>query len=490
MFCGDIQGYYCYKSGSKLVGFFNSYFHHTDEYKQGFPSRWIYVYNKCADFLTNGRFDDFLNVILSKRYLIKDQQCTEVEAIEKAESILAEFNRIVKQDMCTITHMSGKYSLCKENDDLEYIGEGGFAIVYKQKSTGLVRKKLKEDFVTDVGIRSRFKREYNITKTLADVHGIIQVYAFDENNYSYTMEKAETTFEKYIRAPGITDEIRITSIRQILYIMNEVHKRDVIHRDLSPNNIFILNGMIIIADFGLGKDLNVFTSHQTMHTNSVGQYYYCAPEQFMMLRDGDKKSDVYSIGRIINFVLTLDPNNSNHMFRSVAEKATNQNAAYRYADAGQLSVYFEKTLAFQKDAERQKIIDAKIAKKRFDDDVEAYIYELPAEIICQNILDKKLGFADALLTFMKIDETHAQHIINGMESSYQDTCGWTFVNYDPFADFAYTVLNGDFTYVINERAATILRYVAKDVGRFAAQHMIESIKDDGVEPLIEEILDS
>ena len=42
----------------------------------------------------------------------------------------------------------------------------------------------------------------------------------------------------------------------------------IIHRDISANNIFIISGMIKIADFGLGKDLNVFTSHQTMHTNS------------------------------------------------------------------------------------------------------------------------------------------------------------------------------------------------------------------------------
>ena len=85
--------------------------------------------------------------------------------------------------------------------------------------------------------------------------------------------------------------------------------------------------MIKIADFGLGKDLNVFTSHQTMHTNAVGQFYYCAPEQFMMLKDGDKRSDVYSLGRVINFIMTGDPRNSHHIYRNIAEKATNSNTA-------------------------------------------------------------------------------------------------------------------------------------------------------------------
>lgn len=40
----------------------------------------------------------------------------------------------------------------------------------------------------------------------------------------------------------------------------------------------------------------MFTSHQTIHTNSVGQYLYCAPEQFMLLKDGDFRSDVYLLG--------------------------------------------------------------------------------------------------------------------------------------------------------------------------------------------------
>ena len=147
--------------------------------------------------------------------------------------------------------------------------------------------------------------------------------------------------------------------------MTEVHKRDIIHRDISANNIFIISGMVKIADFGLGKDLNVFTAHQTMHTNAVGQFYYCAPEQFMMLKDGDKRSDVYSVGRVINFIMTGDPRNSHHIYRSVAEKATNPDAAYRYADAGQLSVFFEKAVSYRQKEGRQIKVDEKNQRKSF-----------------------------------------------------------------------------------------------------------------------------
>ena len=43
-------------------------------------------------------------------------------------------------------------------------------------------------------------------------------------------------------------------------------------------------------------------------------------------------------------------------------------------------------------------------------------------------------------------------------------------------------------YGLKETAATILRYVARDVNRFSAQHKIENILDAGVDPLIEDIL--
>lgn len=490
IFCGDIEGFFSYKSGSKLVAFFNTYFNQNDKYGQGFPSRWAYVHDKLVAMLNQGAFDSFLNIAFSKEFLMRDMDLTQVQAAEHTQILLNELNRLVEKDLCIITHTNGKYHLCKENEDLVLIGSGGFANVYKQKSTNHIVKKLKEDYLTDKGIRSRFKREFNITHSLQDAHGIIEIYSFDEGTCSYTMEAAETTLERYIIESFLTDDIRINCIRQILYIMTEVHKRDIIHRDISPNNIFIIRGMLKIADFGLGKDLNIFTSHQTMHTNAVGQYYYCAPEQFMLLKEGDKRSDVYSLGRVINFIMTKNPTDSHHMFRSVTEKATNSDAAYRYADAEQLSSYFEKSIAFHQNKETEQAIYRKIGQNFFDDDVEAFIYELTSEKLSQNLLDSIVGFPNSLLQFMKRDETHAQHIIQSIDSTYRDVCGRSFEAYDPFASFAYKVLSNEFSFVIKEIAANILRYVASDVNRFSAQGLVEEIKKKGLEPLLEDILDS
>lgn len=488
IFCGDIDGFYTYKQGYKLVEFFNANFGTKDIYRSGFPTRWAYVHDKLVELINNGKIDSFFNVVLNKSYIMKEQSLSEVEAVQKIEDIYAEFNRIIHRDLCKITRSNGRYHLVRENDDLQPIGNGGFANVYLQKSTGLVVKKLKDDYLTDTGIRSRFKREFNITKSLQDAFGVIQVYSFDEGSSSYTMEYAETTLDKYVKNNTLSEDIKLTCIRQILHIMTEVHKRDIIHRDISANNIFIISGMIKIADFGLGKDLNVFTSHQTIHTNAVGQFYYCAPEQFMMLKDGDKRSDVYSLGRVINFIMTGDPRDSHHVYRNVAEKATNSDAAYRYADAGQMTIFFEKAVSYKQTAESQTRIEEKIIRKVFDDEIESYIYNLSAEKISTAILHEKKGFVDALLAFMKTSNEHALYVIQSIDKSYQDVCGRTFAAYDPFAYFAYLVLKNGFPYVVNETAANILRFVARDVNRFTAQHLVEEIINIGVEPMIEEIL--
>ena len=64
IFCGDTDGLYSYKSGPKLVSFFNQHFQANDQYAQGFPSRWLYVYDKLVLLLNSKKFDSFLDLIL------------------------------------------------------------------------------------------------------------------------------------------------------------------------------------------------------------------------------------------------------------------------------------------------------------------------------------------------------------------------------------------------------------------------------------------
>lgn len=486
VFNGDIETQYSYKSGPKIIAFFNQYFGYSDKYGQGFPSRWLFTNNKLEEIWNKQQIDKFINIILSKNYLMLDNQIEEVQAAEKSLNIVQMLNNKLKQDRYLIVKKNEKFYLVNEDDDLVLIGGGGFAEVFKRKSTGLIVKKLKDDFITDNGIRSRFKREYSITKSLGNIQGIINVFDYYDNNCSYTMEEAEQTLYKYIVENDLPESSRKICIRQVLNVMKEVHDRDIIHRDISPNNVLLISSELKISDFGLGKDLNMFNSHQTLYTNAFGQYYYCAPEQFMMLKDGDKRSDVYSLGRLINFILTKDPNNNHHFLRTVSEKATSQNPSFRYSDSGELLKFVEKSIKFHEDASNTEERIQKARKGILDEDIENFIFELSGEGLCSEIISSN-GFKQTVFEFMKMSDERTMYIVQNIDNNFRDVCK-TWTSFDPIADLVDDVLRGEFTFVAKELSARILKYIAKSVNRFNAQRLIEGLLERGIEPLIEEIL--
>ena len=226
------------------------------------------------------------------------------------------------------------YDLDGKYQDLEKLGEGGFAEVYKilDFTQPTVIKLLKTEHKDDQGAVSRFRREYEITKSLSDIDGVVNVYDFSEKELSYRMEYFDSTLLKFVNQNELTDADRFSIIQQILKIMQKVHDRDILHRDLSPSNLFVTDEGIKIADFGLGKNLNSLDSHITKYTRNFGQYNYCSPEQAEQLKDATKRSDIYSIGKIINFIMTKKPNDTNHILKSVVEVATARDPQSRYLD--------------------------------------------------------------------------------------------------------------------------------------------------------------
>ena len=57
-----------------------------------------------------------------------------------------------------------------------------------------------------------------------------------------------------------------------------------------------------------------------MNTNNYGQFYYCAPEQITGLKNATKMSDVYSLGKVVNFCLTGNPTNENMFYELLFKK--------------------------------------------------------------------------------------------------------------------------------------------------------------------------
>lgn len=488
IFCGDEKELFLYKSGPQLVSFFNNNFNYQDEYSRGFNTRWRYVCDKLVELNNSKKLDSFINLILSKNYILTDLKTSEVDAFVHQEKVIVELNNICSVYSLVLTRKDNRFHLVEIDQDLVEIGKGGFANIYLQKSTGLVLKKLNDEAVKRQSLRSRLKREFEITKYCSEFGNVIEVYDFNEGNCSYTMERAEMTLYEFITSSELTNDSKLNIIRQILHTMSLVHDNGYLHRDLSPTNIFKVKGIIKIADFGLGKNLNTLTSHQTMDTASFGQLFYCAPEQLTLLKAGDKRSDVFSLGRIINFILTGTPTDYNHYLRSVCEKATILSPEFRYQNASELLEALNQWLKIRNNQKYEENMWFKISNRIFDSEVEAYIYELQGDAICKNCISNGSVFVDSLIQFMKIDDSHANHIIQLIYSNYESHLR-RFEDGDSFAVLSYRVLKGDFSYIVNETAAKILHYIAYIGGRFHAQDKIEELKSIGIEPMIESILE-
>lgn len=461
IFDGDTEDIYCYKSGSAIFKFFNRYFGYHDVYsfRESYPSRWVIVSQKLAEIANQNKLSRFFDIVLSIEFLGEENPDLSNDKLkEKSVSAQQIFNRILRGCGLEILFEDGHFKIDLIQNDLVLLGEGGFAKCYLRHSDNKVVKKLKENFYSDAGVVSRFKREYKITKELQDVPGIIKVFDLDEHNLAYTMELAEQDLYHYVlNNPDLTTDMRTTICFQILSTMQKVHEQNVTHRDLTPNNIFLISGQFKIADFGLGKNYEDSESHKTTATYGFGTWQYCDPRQLKSLGDGgDKEADIYALGRIINFVMTSDPENLDHIYRQVTEKATTPNLAFRFRTPKQLLDEIVEINQCIKDKEYQKKIDEEIQTGMFSPEICRYIQTLPVASLFQKIQNPVfLGMLEKTLN-SGLDDTYVINCLLGIGTTIDESERVPFPQFDPPGYLALFILNNHFSTPVNEAAIDLL----------------------------------
>lgn len=189
------------------------------------------------------------------------------------------------------------------------IGEGGMANVYLAYDTILDRnvavKVLRGDLANDEKFVRRFQREALSASSLSNPN-IVEVYDVGEDNGEYyiVMEYVEGKHLKALlkKRGKLTVPEVIDITLQITNGLSVAHDSYIIHRDIKPQNILILeNGMIKITDFGIAVAMN---ATQLTQTNSVmGSVHYLPPEQASG-KGATLQSDIYSIGILMYELLT------------------------------------------------------------------------------------------------------------------------------------------------------------------------------------------
>ena len=189
------------------------------------------------------------------------------------------------------------------------IGEGGMANVYLAWDTILERevavKILRGDLSHDEKFIKRFQREANAASSLRHPN-IVEMYDVgeDEGKYFIVMEYVKgKTLKSLIKKRGalnLTEAIDI--MLQITSGIACAHDSYIIHRDIKPQNILILeDGRVKITDFGIAMALK---NNELTQTDSVmGSVHYLPPEQANG-NGSTTKSDIYSTGILFYELLT------------------------------------------------------------------------------------------------------------------------------------------------------------------------------------------
>jgi eukaryotic-like serine/threonine-protein kinase len=184
------------------------------------------------------------------------------------------------------------------------LGSGGFADVFLANDRLLGRqvalKVLSSRYAHDEQFVERFRREASNAAGLNHPN-IVQIYdrGEAEGTYYIAMEYLEgrTLKEIIVKYAPLSSELLVSVAVQILEALRFAHRRDVIHRDIKPQNIIIDNdGRVKVTDFGIARAGSAAT--MTEAGSILGTAHYFSPEQAQG-QPVEAASDLYSLGIVM-----------------------------------------------------------------------------------------------------------------------------------------------------------------------------------------------
>ena len=189
----------------------------------------------------------------------------------------------------------------------ELIGTGGMANVYKAvvgpggpvpEGTVVAVKVLRQELMHDPDLVRRFKNESKAI-SLLNHPNIVKVYDVSVSDHLQyiVMEYVDgMTLREYLNERGgkLTSRETVHFISQILKALDHAHHNGVVHRDIKPQNIMLLdNGQLRMMDFGIARISRA--ENQLTGGKAMGSVHYISPEQAKG-DETDFTSDIYSVG--------------------------------------------------------------------------------------------------------------------------------------------------------------------------------------------------
>ncbi|MDB6152519.1 MAG: pknH 2 [Chthoniobacteraceae bacterium] len=194
------------------------------------------------------------------------------------------------------------------------LGKGGMGAVYEaeQRSTGRrVALKVLGHTLDNPEMRQRFLREGQLAAAIRHPNSVT-VFSTEE------IEGVPVIAMELVPGGTLKDRVResgpmpmaeaVDAVLQIIDGLEAAHAGGVLHRDIKPANCFAgAGGTVKIGDFGLSISTLVKAERQLTHSGTVlGTPAFASPEQ-LRAREIDVRSDIYSVGATLYFLLTGEP---------------------------------------------------------------------------------------------------------------------------------------------------------------------------------------
>lgn len=193
----------------------------------------------------------------------------------------------------------------------EALGSGGVGTVYRAFDRQLQRdvaiKVLRCQGSENPTIHQRFVQEFHAATQLEHPNIVRALDIGTDGRISYLVyELVEgcSLAERVDKQGPLTEDEAVRIITQIAQALHYAHLRQVIHRDVKPDNILVLpDGRAKLTDFGLAKDFNN-DQDLTRHASGLGTPHYMAPEQFADAKNVGPAADVYSLAATLYSAVT------------------------------------------------------------------------------------------------------------------------------------------------------------------------------------------
>lgn len=201
------------------------------------------------------------------------------------------------------TERIGRYAILRQ------LGRGGMATVYLGHDPLIKRdvavKVLSAQLMEDPTFFDRFQQEAETVATL-EHPAIVPIYDFGhQGDQSYIVMRfmsGGTLEDRLGQGPMKLQDIA-PIIDRVSAALDEAHRKSIIHRDIKPANIlFDDREQAFLSDFGIAKSTAV--TGLTADNSLIGTVEYMSPEQIQGSHDLDGRTDTYSLGIVLFFMLT------------------------------------------------------------------------------------------------------------------------------------------------------------------------------------------